>query len=88
MLHGNKHLEKNENYYKNLGITKGIFVSIRHKQKFYQTHYLNGSEIQKQFYKNYEYAIMLTKIKIFSKQLYLKNEIINSRNDIKNFGAS
>jgi len=28
-------------------ITKGIW----HKQKLYQTHYLNGSETQKQFYK-------------------------------------
>jgi len=32
-----------------------------------------------------KYANKLTKIKIFSKKLYLKNEIINPRNDMKKF---
>ena len=34
-------------------IIKGIFVSIRKKQKLYVTHYLKGNEIQKKFYKTY-----------------------------------
>ena len=28
-------------------ITKGIFISIRQKQKLYVTHYLKGNEIKK-----------------------------------------
>ena len=42
-------------------ITKGILVSIRHKQKLYTSHYLHGSELQKRF--NKTYANKLTKIK-------------------------
>ena len=32
-------------------INKGIFVSVR--KKLYVTHYLNGNEIRKKFYKTY-----------------------------------
>ena len=38
-------------------ITKGIFVSIRKKQKLCVTHYLKGNNIQKKFYKTYEKEI-------------------------------
>ena len=34
-------------------ITKGMFISIRQKQKLSATHYLKGNEIQKEFYKIY-----------------------------------
>ena len=64
-------------------ITKGIFVSIRKKQKLYVTHYLRGNEIQKKFYKTY--ANKLTKLKTLSKKLYLESEIFNSRQDMQKF---
>ena len=64
-------------------ITKGIFVSIRKKQKLYVTHYLKGNEIQKKFYKTY--ANKLTKLKTLSKKLYLESEILNSRQDMRKF---
>ena len=64
-------------------ITKGIFVSIRKKQKLYVTHYLKGKEIQKIFYKTY--ANKLTILKTFSKKLYLESEILNSRHDMRKF---
>ena len=64
-------------------ITKGIFVSIRKKQKLYVTHYLKGNEIQKKFYKTY--ANKLTKLKTLSKKLYLESENLNSRQDIQKF---
>ena len=64
-------------------ITKGIFVSIRKKQKLYVTHYLKGNEIQKKFYKTY--ANKLTKLKTISKKLYLESEILNSKQDSRKF---
>ena len=63
-------------------ITKGSFVSIRKKQKLYVTHYLKGNKIQKK-YKTY--ANKLTKLKTLSKKLYLESEILNSRQDIRQF---
>ena len=64
-------------------ITKGILVSIRHKQKLYISHYLHGSELQKCFYKTY--ANNLTKIIRLSKKLELRSQILNSRHDNKKF---
>ena len=64
-------------------LTKGILVSIRHKQKLYTSHYLPGSELQKRFYKTY--ANKLTKIKRLSKKLEFRTQIINSRHDSKKF---
>ena len=64
-------------------ITKGIFVSIRKKQKLYATHYLKGNEIRKKFYKTY--ANKLTKPKTLSKKLSLEFEILNSRQGMRKF---
>ena len=40
-------------------ITKGILVTIKKKHKLYKSHFLNGSDVHKQFYK--KYANKLTK---------------------------
>ena len=64
-------------------ITRGILVSIRHKQKLYTSHNLHGSELQKRFCKTY--ANKLTKIKRLSKKLELRSQILNSRHDNKKF---
>ena len=64
-------------------ITKGIYTSIRRKQKLYVSHFLNGSEVHKRFYKTY--ANKLTKIKTLAKKLYFQNEIVNSRHDMRKF---
>ena len=34
-------------------ITKGLLVSIKHKQQLYKTHFVNGNSEQKKFYKKY-----------------------------------
>ena len=64
-------------------ITKGIYTSIRRKQKLYVSHFLNGSEVHKRFYKTY--ANKLTKIKTLAKKLYFQNEIVNSRHVMRKF---
>ena len=64
-------------------ITKGMFASITRKQKLYVSHFLNGSDKHKRFYKIY--ADKLTKIKTFAKKLYFQNEIVNSRSDMRKF---
>ena len=60
-------------------ITKGIFVSIKKKQKLYVTHYLKGSYLEKLYYKSY--SNKLTKLKFISKQSYFRNEILHSQGD-------
>ena len=47
-------------------ISKGLFVSIRNKQKLYKTHYLKRSGDQKIFCKRY--ANLLTKLKTAAKK--------------------
>ena len=49
----------------------------------YVAEYLNVTDLQKMFYR--ESANKLTKIKKISKKMYLKSEIINSRNDSRKF---
>ena len=68
---------------KKLWITKGVFTSITRKQKLYVSHFFNGSDEHKRFYKIY--ANKLTKIKTLAKKLYFQNEIVNSRNDMRKF---
>ena len=48
-------------------ISKGLYVSIRKKQKLYKTHYLRESNNQKAFYKRF--ANLLTKLKTAAKKL-------------------
>ena len=64
-------------------ITKGIFISIRQKQKLYITHYLKGNEIKTKFCKTY--ANKLTKLKTLCTKLYLESEIFNLRQDMQKF---
>ena len=64
-------------------ITKKILVSIKKKQKLHAKFYKTGTEAQKLFYKIY--ANKLTKIKRLSKKLYLQQEIIKSRHDMRKF---
>ena len=60
-------------------ITKGIWTSIRNKQKLYVTHYLNGSNVQKKYYK--KYANKLTKLKSISKKKFYENEFTKFRSN-------
>ena len=71
--------EKNGKLLQKPWLTKGILVSIRHKQKFYTSLYLQGSKMQKRFFQTY--ASKLTKIKRLSKKLELRSQIFNSRHD-------
>ena len=55
-------------------ISKGLYVSVRKKQKWHKTHYLRGSNNnQKAFYKRY--ANLLTKLKTASRKLYFENQL-------------
>ena len=54
-------------------ITRGIFVSIRHKQKMYKSIFVNGNEFQKKIYK--QYSNKLTKVKFLSKQMYYREKL-------------
>ena len=57
-------------------ITKGLLVSIKHKQQLYKTHFVNGNSEQKKFYKTY--ANKLNRTKFAAKQLYYQKELENS----------
>ena len=54
-------------------ITKEIFTSITRKQKIYVSHFLNGSDEHKHFYKIY--ANKLTKIKTSAKNCTFKMKL-------------
>ena len=60
-------------------ITKGLLISIRNKQKMYQTHFLNGNAVSKKMYK--DYANKLTKIKATAEKLYYGQEFQNCKSD-------
>ena len=62
-------------------ITKGIFTSIRHKQKLYNTHYKSGDTLKIDFYKRY--ANKLTHLKTISKKNYFHDEINEHRSNPK-----
>ena len=64
-------------------ITKGILIFIKKKQKLYAKCYKSGSEFEKWLYKIY--ANKLTKAKRLSKKLFLQQEIVNSRHDMRKF---
>ena len=64
-------------------ITKGILISIKKKQKLYAKCYKSGSEFEKWLYKIY--ANKLTDVKRLSKKLFLQQEIVNSRHDMRKF---
>lgn len=58
-------------------ITRGIFKSIKHKQKLYQTHFVEGNWEQKNLYK--KYSNKLNKIKLASKKLHYQTELEHSK---------
>ena len=60
-------------------ITSGIFKSIKTKQSLYKTHFINGNDSHKQFYK--KYSNKLTKIKFLAKQQYFKFEFEQSKSN-------
>ena len=60
-------------------ISKGLYVSIRKKQKLCTTHYLRGSNNQKTFYKRY--ANLLTKLKTAAKKLCFGNQLKSVANN-------
>ena len=60
-------------------ITKAIFISIKHKQKLYVSHFINGDNIFKQFYKRY--ANTLTRIKERTKTMYYHDSLSFNTNN-------
>ena len=62
-------------------LTKGLLVSIKNKQKLYQSYFLNGNAYEKSFYKLY--ANKLTRVKNLSKKMYYKAAISERKNNIR-----
>ena len=60
-------------------ITRGLLISIKHKQKLYLSHFINGNTEKRNFYK--KYANKLNKIKFISKQMYYQDELYKSKNN-------
>ena len=60
-------------------ITRGLLISIKHKQKLYLSHFINGNTEKRNFYK--KYANKLNKIKFSSKQMYYQDELYKSKNN-------
>jgi len=51
-------------------ITKGIYISICHKNKMHKTHYILGDDTKKQEYK--KYSNKLNKIRSIAKKTILR----------------
>ena len=62
-------------------ITKGIYQSIRNKQRLYKSHFRNGTLEKKAYYK--KYANKLTHVKEKAKVAYYKNEFETQKHDQK-----
>ena len=62
-------------------LTKGLLISIKHKQKFYRTHFLNGDSTDKCFHK--KYANKLTRVKTLSTKMYFNNAVDERKNKPK-----
>ena len=62
-------------------ITKAILVSIRKKRVLFKTHYVNGNNSQKSYFK--QYLNKLTKIETISKKLYFEKELHLNRDNPK-----
>ena len=60
-------------------ITRGLLISIKHKQKLYLSHFINGNTEKRNFYK--KYVNKLNKIKFSSKQMYYQDELYKSKNN-------
>ena len=64
-----------------LWITKGLYISIKRKQKMHKTCYINGSSKEKYFYQRN--ANMSTRIKNSAKKFYFHHKLEESKNNLK-----
>ena len=60
-------------------ITRELLISIKHKQKLYLSHFINGNTEKRNFYK--KYANKIHKIRFSSKQRYYQDELYKSKNN-------
>ena len=58
-------------------ITRGIFKSIKTKQKLYLTHFIHDNSNEKQIFKRY--ANQLNRIKVASKKMFYQNAVERSK---------
>ena len=63
---------------RNPWLTKGLLTSIKHKQKLYRTHFLNGDALSINFFKTY--SNKLTRVKTLSKKMYYNSTINKYKN--------
>ena len=76
-----KFSRRQEKLLKKPWITKAILVSIRKKRVLFKTHYVNGNNSQKSYFK--QYLNKLTKIETISKKLYFEKELHLNRDNPK-----
>ena len=62
-------------------ITKGILTSIRKKNSMFQSHFIRGSDAEKNYFRRY--TNKLTKIKAHSKKLFFAVEFANSKGNVR-----
>ena len=62
-------------------ITRGILVSIKNKQRLYQSHFFNGTPDTICFFK--QYANMLKRVKQMSKAMHYKNKFDEIKHNLK-----
>ena len=60
-------------------ITKAILKSVKHKQKLHTSHFINGNDELKQYYKRYSY--ILARIKERSKSLHYQIAMNDAKHD-------
>ena len=61
-------------------ISKGILTSIRKKNSMFQTHFITGNTVEKNFFRRY--SNMLTKIKSLSKKIYYYSEFVSNKKNL------
>ena len=62
-------------------ISKGIFQSVKEKQRLFKTHFFSGDPLKIKYYKAYNNK--LTKIKDLAKQKYFKEQFEINKDNMK-----
>ena len=65
-------------------ITRGLLISIKHKQKSYLSHFINGNTEKRNFYKYY--ADKLNKSSLFLNKCIIKMSYINPKTMLLKLG--
>ena len=73
-------ISRKKQIYLNPWLTKGLLISIKHKQKLYRTHFLNGDSTDV-FTRNTQISSL--ELKTLSKKMYFNNAVDERKNKSK-----